>query len=253
MTKEFRIMLLSEKSGRKYSVKIKLLPMLMLASGFFCLIGGTVFSAISGFNISHQNNNLHTQVRQLEIDLQRLKDENREAVLYKQWADAIIFRRFNYEDSTGKGTAGLPKSTPEAPTKNIPSTSEQQDVDIDEFDVRRINLDLDFEVSFKLINRSRSGKKLSGYLYLIALNNDVKPEIYSSWPAGEIISGAPRDYKKGSTFSISYLKQVKGRITQPEIGSKFNRLDVIAYAEDGTVIMKRGFYIERFLQQSPYE
>jgi hypothetical protein len=172
--------------------------------------------------------------------------------LYKQWADSIIFRRFNYEDVSGKGAADPEKKHNERDLTNKTSL-EKKPVDIDEFDVRRINLKLDFEVSFKLINRSQNGKKLSGYLYIIALNTEIKPEIFASWPTADIVAGMPKDYKKGSTFSINYLKHVKGRIDQPDIGAKFNRIDIIAYSDDGTIILKRGFYIERLLQQSPYE
>ena len=252
MPKEFRIMLLSEKSGRSYSVKMRLMPLLCLLAAVCCLIAVTLFSGAAYITSKRQNAGLQDAVLKLQADVQRLQQENYEAALYKQWADAIIYRRFNYEDTAGKGASTLPRSAL-APEVKAEPPAEQSPLDIDEFDVRRVNLDFDFEVSFKLINRSPSSKRLSGYLYIIALNTEVKPEIYAAWPSEEIVAGMPRDFKKGSTFSINYLKHVKGRIDQPDLGPKFNRVDVIAYNDDGNIMMKRGFYIERFLQQSPYE
>lgn len=252
MPKEFRIMLLSEKSGRSYSVKMRLVPLLCLLSAACCLVAVTIFSGAAYITINRQNADLKDSVLKLQAAVQRLQQENHEAALYKKWADAIIYRRFNYEDSAGKGATPPLPSAPAVEMKTE-TPDERSSLDIDEFDVRRINLDFDFEVSFKLINRSPSSKRLSGYLYIIALNTEVKPEIYAAWPLTEIVAGMPKDFKKGSTFSINYLKHVKGRIDQPDLGPKFNRVDVIAYNEDGNIMMKRGFYIERFLQQNPYE
>jgi hypothetical protein len=245
-------MLLSEKSGRSYSVKMRLLPLLCLLLALCCLAVFTLLSGAGYMAISRRNAGLRDSVLKLQADLQRLQQENREASLYKQWADAIIYRRFNYEDAAAKGAPPQPRNDPAGDVKNE-AASEQSPLDIDEFGVQRVNLDFDFEIYFKLINRSQSGKRLSGYVYIIALNTEVKPEIYAAWPPAEIVSGMPRDFKKGSTFSINYLKHVKGRIEQPDLGPKFNRVDIIAYSEDGNIMLKRGFYIERFLQQSPYE
>ncbi len=253
MSKEFRLMILSEKSGRNYSIKTRLMPLLLLIFGFFGIIALTVISIANYVHVYQQITDAEQMIGTLEKDLAELKEQNREAVQYKQWADAIIYRRTHYDDITGKGTmtAGQNSRAGEVPGSDIKPKSSL--LDIDEFDVRRLNLELDFEVSFKLINRSNGRKKLSGYLHIVASNNDVKPDIYSSWPPGELLSGMPQDYKKGSKYAISYLKQVKGRINQPDIGSKFNRVDVIAYSEDGNIVLKKGFYVERLLQQNPYE
>ena len=96
-------------------------------------------------------------------------------------------------------------------------------------------------------------KKASGYLFVMASNTETVPEIYECYPQTEIVSGLPKDYTKGITYNIRYLKKIKGRINQPDIGPRFNRIDVLAYAEDGALIMKKGFYIEKTLQESPFE
>ncbi len=79
------------------------------------------------------------------------------------------------------------------------------------------------------------------------------PEIYESWPKTELVSGMPKDYTQGSSFSIRYMKRIKGRINQPDIGSRFNHVDLIAYSEAGELLMKKGVYIERLLQKNPFE
>jgi len=251
MNTEFRIMLFSEKSGKKYSVKIRLLPLNII---LLALISTISYSVIAGYNLVEAlrlNKELSGEVTLLEKTLERLKEENKEAALYKKWSDAIIYRRFNYEEkSLENAKLKHPREGEFHDTSQ--QTTGQSAVDIDDFDVRRINLDLDFEVSFNLVKRSRGNNKFSGYLYIIALNTEVKPEMYTSWPKDEMLSGLPKNYKKGNSFSIRYLKKIKGRINQPAIGPRYNRVDIICYAEDGKIVLKKGFYIERFLEENPY-
>ncbi len=250
-SKAFTFMLLSEKSGRHYAAKLSLTALLIMLVAGVGLVVMTVVSITGYLEIRRVNSEYFATIAQQKIELNSLTDEREEAVMYKEWADRIIYRRLHFEDRTGKGSSSSAHASLDGEVPNGAMKTGYR-LDVDEFDVRRINLDLDFEVSFKLINRSR-GKKVIGYIYIIASNDDVVPVMYDSWPQVEIISGLPNDFKKGVNFSIRYLKGVKGRINQPDIGSKFNRVDLIAYSDDGNIMMKKGFYIERLLKQSPYE
>lgn len=252
MAKEFTVMLLSEKSGRNYSTKMSRISLLMIVVFLIALITITTVLLNSYLHVRRQNKSFEFQINELQTNLDKLNDESRDAELYKQWADRIIFRRLNYEDLPGQGNVDLNENARDGEITAESYKSSRSLLDVDEFDVRRVNLELDFEMSFKLLNRTPDRKNLAGYIFAIASNRDVKPEIYDSWPRVENMSGLPKDFKKGSKFSIRYLKNIKGRINQPDIGPKFNRVDLIAYAEDGKIIMKKAYYVERFLQQSPY-
>ena len=212
------------------------------------LICLTVVSLTNYFSLLKQNSFYKIRMESLQKKISSLNEDTRQAYLYKQWADRIIFRRMNYKDSeTVKGNEGVSKLR-----EGVVPGSRKYQLDVDEFDVRKINLELDFEVSFKLINVQGGNRKQEGYLFIVAGNEDVTPAVYSSWPSVKLKAGLPRDYRKGLRFSIRYLKVIKGRITQPDIGPRFNRVDVITYSADGKILMKRGYYIERFLNQSPY-
>ena len=103
MSKEFRIMLLSEKSGKHFSVKMSVWGVIMVVLFFVCLVGTTTFSLKNYLHVLQQKKDYKQRVDAMESDLLSLKQENREAVLYKDWADRIIFRRMHYEDPTGQG------------------------------------------------------------------------------------------------------------------------------------------------------
>lgn len=202
-------------------------------------------------NVLFQQTTLLAKVAELEAQVIRLEEDKRQALLYKKWADDIIFKRLNFEDIQGKGTNGLARNTLDGEINDSFKPAHQM-AGVEKIDVRRINLALDFDCSFNLIKQSKNNSKLSGHLFIVASNRETIPKRYSAWPPIEIIeeSGLPADYKKGDDFNIRYMKQVKGRITQPEIGPKFNRIDLIAYSDTGELIMKQGYYIERLLQES---
>ncbi len=250
MSREFTVMLLSKNKGRHYSFKVSLVGMAMLMIFAVCLISLTIVSLFNYVDEHRQNNDFATQIKLLEAEIGSLNKNSREAYLYKQWADRIIFRRLNYENDNNTIAGSIVDGV-------IPDESsirlKHSFLDIDGFDVRRIKPGFDFEISFKLINRFKGNKNHSGYIFLIASNNEIIPGLYSSWPLAELLAGMPKDYKKGYRFSIRYLKNIKGRINQPEAGPKFNRVDLIAYSEDGNILMKKGFYIGRLLLQSPSE
>lgn len=253
MPKEYRIMFLSEKSGRNYSVKLSPVRLALLLLTVVALCCVAVVSLVLSVGALRGQGDALARVERLQREVAQLQDRERESALYKQWADKLIFRRMNPGDGV---TAAAPEQDPAARTGQIAGVARNaagSTLDIDDFDVRRINLALDFEVSFKLINRKRGAGRQDGYLFIVASNREVQPERYTAWPAVALAGDVPVDYTRGSRFSIHYLKEVTGRITQPDIGARFNRVDIVAYAGDGTLIMKRGYYIERQLQQHATE
>ncbi len=253
MGKEIRMMLLSEKSGKSYTVKMHLVSLIAIIIGCLLFISLSFVLAFRYMETYKQSRANKQQVNALSERLESLKKENREALLYNKWADDIIFRRYNYTDKTGREAPAVADSPRGGEALESSERTLHSTVDIDDFDIKRLNLEMDFEVSFKLINRTKNHKKISGYIYIIASNSDVKPEIYASWPQGKLVSGMPEDYTKGIDFAIRYMRYVRGRIVQPSIGPKFNRIDIIAYSEEGSIIMKKGYYIERLLQHNSYE
>lgn len=255
MEKKFTIMMLSENNGKHRSVKVS--SFIILWGILFCLglifVNAAWLTGHSPIGKLERNISYQALVNDLQDAVKELNEEIRQAVLYKQWAEKILFKRINFKDKSGKGHSIKVKNILDAEINNDGFNPYYSLLDIDNVDVSRINLALDFECSFNLINRSRSRKKLSGYLFIVAQNNEVIPKIYSSWPRVELESGLPKDYTKGMTFAIRNLKPIRGRINQHDIGPKFNHVDVIAYSEDGNMIMQKGFYIERLLQESTFE
>lgn len=246
-------MFMSDKNGKLFSGKINATALRAVGLSAVGLILILVFSLTQYSLMLHQSGSLKTLLRILQKDFLQLDEENKNAALYRQWADKIIYKRLNYEDANGQGYFSMPVNALDGEVKDDPTRPSRALMDIDNFEVNRINLALDFNVSFNLLNRTKGQKTLSGYFFVVAGNREVIPPIHEARPRAAVPHGLPADYKKGEAFNIRYMKPVSTRINQPYIGPKFNRVDLIAYSEDGKIIMKKGFYIERLLQENPFD
>ncbi len=222
----------------------------LLAVVFICIAAyGLVSYGYSQIAISRSP---VKNVTKMASEIESLKKENRKAELYKKWADDIIFKRLNYNDIQGRGANAFAKNLLDGPVHDESLKAQRALFSADDFAIRRINLALDFDCTFKLVNTASKKAKQNGYLFVVASNHDVIPPIYKSWPQSEVDTktGLPQEFAKGDSFSVRYLKTVTGRIQQPLLGPKFNRIDLVAYSDSGKIILNKGYYIERMLHDS---
>ncbi len=246
------LLVLQENTGKRVSFTVNALlfkTTAALVCTLLCLSGISVFGYLYHLQ---KNYSFKNTAQSLHADIQRLRTEKKESEVYRQWADSVIFKRLNFQETMGTGS-GLKAGTAAEDMQVKKQDISSELLAIEGFDITRINLALDFDCSFKLVNRAANSKKQSGYLFLIASNTDIVPSVFQSWPKEELQNGMPRDFRQGSTFDIRHMKYVKGRINQYDFGTKFNRLDVVAYSPDGALLLKKSFDIEGRLQESPYE
>jgi len=251
-TNKLILLILHEETGKRFSFTVN--PLLFkTTAAFLCVLVCLSVTFVFGYLYLLQKNfSYKNTLNSLQAAIKRLETEKKESEGYRHWADSVIFKRLNFEETMGTGS-GVKAGTAAEDAQAKKQDSIRELLAIEDFDITRINLALDFDCSFKLVNRGSSKSKLSGYLFIIASNVDTVPSVFQSWPKEEFLNGMPRDFHNGSTFDIRYHKFVKGRINQSDFGTKFNRLDVLAYAQDGTLLLKKGFNIEGLLQESPYE
>ncbi len=253
MDPKMTILFMSEKSGRRISARISYSFIKTLATIVICTVCASIISTAGYLHILQRSTSSKKTVAMLTESVRQLQAEKRETDDYRKWADDIIKKRFNHFDVSGKGSNGPSQTILDGEINTDTALPGPSVLDIENVDVTRINLSLDFNCSFKLLNTTGKNKTASGYVFVVASNRESIPPVYDVWPKTLLYSGMPVDYTSGSDFSIKYLKQVQARITQPDIGPKFNRVDILAYNTDGKLVMDRGFYIERMLRECPYE
>jgi len=212
--------------------------------------GSIVFLTFQYGNLQHKKSSLLKKIGGMETEMEQMRDEIAEAIFYKKWSDNIIYRRLYAGSLSGQGSSSYSSRISNNSLKLRPESTviDNAIVGIDDFQVKSLNLELDFELSFYLVNKDRENKRTSGYVTIVGMNEEVIPPVYGVFPHIEFEDGAPVDYQEGLSFAIRYLRPVKARMNQPSIGPKFDKVMIMVYSTEGELILKQGFNIERMPQ-----
>jgi len=201
-------------------------------------------------NLYYKKRTLAEKVSGMEEDMKQMREEIKEARYYKRWADNIIYRRLYNGSITGQGSSFFSSKISNGSVKLKPESTviDNSLVGIDDFQVKSLNLEQDFELFFNLVNKDRRNRRISGYITIVGMNEEVIPPVYGLFPHIEFKNGVPVDYQEGLSFAIRYLRPVKARINQPSIGPKLNKVMIMVYSTEGELMLKQGFNIEKMLQ-----
>ena len=240
-----------KNTGRIFSFNITMGVFIISLAFIILLNGSLVFLTFQCGNLQYKKSFLLKQIGNMQTEMEQMTNEIKEAMYYKKWADNIIYRRLYAGSLSGQGSSyssGVSNSS--LKLKPESAVIDSALVGIDDFQVKSLNLELDFELSFYLVNKDRENKRTSGYVTIVGMNEDVIPPVYGVFPRIEFKDGAPVDYQEGLSFAIRYLRPVKARINQPSIGPKFNEITIMVYSTEGELILKQGFNVERMLQMN---
>lgn len=241
-----------KKTGRIISVNISMGIFMASLALIILLNGSLVFLTFQWGHLQHKKSFLQKQIGKMQTEVEQMKDEIKEAMYYKKWADSIIYRRLYAGSLSGQGSASYSHGVSNDSFQLKPGSAviDSALVGIDDFQVKSLNLEMDFELSFYLVNKDKENKRISGYLTIAGMNEDVIPPVYGVFPRIDFKDGTPVDYQEGLSFAIRYLRPVKARINQPSIGPKFNEIVVMIYSTEGELILKQGFNVERMLHMN---
>ena len=238
-----------KKTGRILSFNITTSRFIIFLTLLFLLNTLLAFLIFQYGNLHYKKRILVKKVGSMEAEMEQMREEIKESRYYKRWADNIIYRRLYAGSMSGQGSSSssgisndLMKLKPES------TVIDNSLVGIDDFQVKSLNLELDFELSFNLVNKDRKHRRIGGYITIVGRNEEVIPPVYGVFPHIDFKDGAPIDYQEGLSFAIRYLRPVKVRINQPSIGSKFNKVIIMVYSTGGELMLKQGFNIEKMLQ-----
>ena len=248
--RESFLTIIFKKTGRIFSFNISTGKFIICLVLMFLLNGLLVFFIFQYGTLSYKKGILVKKVDSMESEVGQLKEEIKEAMYYKGWADNIIYRRLYASSVSGQGSSSFGSGIPGSPLKLKPESTviDNSLLGIDDFILKSVNLELDFELSFNLVNKDREHGRISGYITIVGMNEEVTPHVYGVFPHINFEDGAPVDYQEGLNFSFKYLRPVKARINQPSIGPKLNKVMVIVYSTEGELILKQGFNLERMLE-----
>lgn len=217
-----------KKTGRILSFNISTGRFIISLAFVFLLNALLVFFTLQYGNLQYKKRVLVKKLASMEGEMEQMREEIKEAVYYKSWADNIIYRRLYAGSISGQGSSFFNGTISNGSVKLGPESTviDNSLVGIDGFQVKSLNLELDFELSFDLVNKDKGNRRISGYITIVGMNEEVIPPVYGVFPHIEFTHGAPVDYQEGLSFAIKYSRPVKARINQPSIGPKFNKVEL---------------------------
>jgi len=231
MAQKISIVLVSEKNGKSYSVKLHpgLLLLILLTA-----LGGVLAAIVSSTGyimMLKRHNDLLSSHERLAYEVQRLRQD------YHDRSTAA-------QPTTAKPTVS---DVPAASVQDNepPRTAEQAGgapsaLALDAVTVENLPDGEALQVSFKLINRA-AGTRISGYLFVIAHTTESIPPVFKSWPDAVLEGGTPRDFRQGSFFSITQYKRVTCRIEQAAAGIPMNRVTIVLYSKSGSRVLQQEY------------
>jgi len=142
-----------------------------------------------------------------------------------------------------------PTSKPEKvePTKDKPTVehasgkktvkeSKEKLADIKDLVIRKEGTRL--MVSFNLVNMRGAESPLSGYVHIIAMDEQTDPPRVWTYPEVAVRNGVPENYKEGQLFSIKNFKTIRGKYALKESQSP-SSIKALVYNESGKLILNK--------------
>ncbi len=107
-------------------------------------------------------------------------------------------------------------------------------VEAEEFEIVSERSDR-LEFSMKLSNTAGDGKRLRGWMFVIARwQGDA---VCSSFPDVTLVDARPTAASAGDSFGIRWFKIVRGTIEKPSPGARLAEVRCVAYARDGRLLL----------------
>jgi len=108
------------------------------------------------------------------------------------------------------------------------------EIGVGEFQIKS-NSSAGIDFSLKLSNLVGGGKRLRGWLFVVARWED--PESFTSFPSGVVGSGRPQIPSRGDSFGIRWFKIVQGSVERPSEDARLVEVRCMAYSRDGRLLL----------------
>lgn len=133
--------------------------------------------------------------------------------------------------------------------ENDPGTSfSAHDLLVDKLEIWKHEGGQAIKFQFSLKNVGDSGRKISGYTFVVLKPGEGSSEVARGSPWTPLEDGQPTIYKRGQYFSIVRFKYVRGTVPQIQDVERFKTATVYVYAESGDLLTEKVFDIDEILK-----
>jgi hypothetical protein len=99
------------------------------------------------------------------------------------------------------------------------------------------------KAAFRLKNEREHKGSVSGYVYMIAMDEHSDPPQLQPYPKVALRNGIPVDYKRGQPFSIKRFKTIRGEYSLNSKTEGPSTIKVLVYDTSGKLILDREFRV----------
>jgi hypothetical protein len=256
--------IIMRKTGRMYTVDVSP-KMLALGAVFFIIFVVLSVAVINRFTDLY----LENQQLQLRVDrlAQTLEDYQYQSQVLTQY-QKLVNELNKVDQKKGAADTPAPEKTEEVdeddsaaangektdqeiqpgdsvtetsanPMETALATPANPTLDVDKLSLVPNEGNASVRFQFTLKNIHPENKTVSGYLFIVLANGSTDPPRLAAYPDVALKEGSPADYKKGTLFSIKHGKTVKGQIDKLEQAVEYDQAWILAYSEEGELLMKK--------------
>ncbi|MCX8043432.1 MAG: hypothetical protein N3B18_04825 [Desulfobacterota bacterium] len=227
MERKFSLVLISEKSGKSYSLKIQPVILLCIVVVIFVLTVVSVMSSAGYITLCRKHDALLDAYARLERELHRIQKETQSRTSLQLFPEAPNAA----PDKLMQPTSSV-KDNQTGTVQNF--AGHYTPIAIEAISVHSTEAGHALRVSFRLLNRT-AGTRITGYLCVVAYDDTGG---YGTWPELEVKDGVPREYRRGHAFSILRYKYIEAHIKHAADGQNFTRVAVLVYDEHGNLMAR---------------
>jgi len=239
---------------------------------FNLLVICVVFALAAGLFM--WNRNILEEKNQLESNLNKLEEQNREL---RHEKDILLTRMVVAESRTSEKQGSAPEKqidedssrqtvqdTTDAeqfvpPAMSTTKTEDQNQVEvqpnsnpagsglsvaIENFKLSVKSGNNSLRVRFKLKNTSPYSQHVSGHAIVVLKGEEIQQNQWVSLPGISLIDGKPTGRQQGNAFGISNFKIMRFTASKPNSPEKFQTASVYVFAQSGELLLEQDFPVK---------
>ncbi|MBI4619418.1 MAG: hypothetical protein HY739_04540 [Desulfobacterales bacterium] len=228
MKKDSLTIIFMRHVGKIWSFEIKTDRFIYLLILLACSILASIYFTYGYFSLYRERALLVKEIQRLELDIR-----NQNSIEIKGVKPVYNPRSAPVSDGPG------------SPEKSKIATLLSSEISIGDFKVVTAESEPDIiNFTFTVYNNTEDNRLVSGYIAMIAQNEDINSPVYGASSMVEVKNGVPVDYRKGQFFAIKHSKPLKGRIKRPKGGAEFKEIVIFVYSIEGDILLNKSFKIK---------
>ncbi len=99
-------------------------------------------------------------------------------------------------------------------------------------------------VELKLVNTDPGGKKIGGFIHILAIADGIESSQIWPYPRQKMEDGLPMDFRRGELFIMQRFRPITGKIYLVPEGDTPSIVRVLIYDQSGEIMLEKGFEVK---------